>query len=96
MWTLFPIYIGKKRENWFEKNNIIQRDNSKISTESFRDYVEYVVKKLYEAEVRINRFEQYTRRENIEIIGIPDSIKHDDFEKTVLKIVNSIGVHTDS
>ena len=38
---------------------------------------------LYEAEVRINKFEQYTRRENLEISGIPDSISQDQLENTV-------------
>ena len=52
--------------------------------------------KLYEAEVRINKFEQYTRRENLEISGIPDNINQDQLENTVLRILESIGVQTDS
>ena len=58
--------------------------------------LDLVEKKLYEAQVRINKFEQYTRRENLEIIGIPDTINQDQLESTVLRILESIDVHTDS
>ena len=58
--------------------------------------LQVVENKLYNAEVRINKLEQYTRRENLEISGIPDSIIQNNLEVTVLKILESIGVQTDS
>ena len=48
------------------------------------DYVDYL-------ECRLIKVEQYSRRESIEIIGIPDSIAHKDLAQTVLKIFNTIG-----
>ena len=48
--------------------------------------------KLHYAETKMRNLERYSRRENIEIIGIPDSVKHRDLEDTVIKILCSINV----
>ena len=40
--------------------------------------------------------EQYSRRECLEISGIPDSIPNNNLEETVLKIFNEIGVTVNS
>ena len=39
-----------------------------------------------------NRYkcEQYTRRENVELSGIPQNISQDELEDKVLKIINTI------
>ena len=42
-------------------------------------------------EEKIERSAQYSRRECAEIIGIPNSIVHNDFEKTVRKVLQHIG-----
>ena len=52
--------------------------------------------RLYEAEKNIDGLSQYTRRENIEISGIPSSIEQKDLEKNVLDILAAIGIETDS
>ena len=40
--------------------------------------------------------EQYSRRECLEILGIPDSIPNNNLEETVLKIFNETGVTVNS
>ena len=40
--------------------------------------------------------EQYSRREWLEILGIPDSIPNNNLEETVLKIFNETGVTVNS
>ena len=36
---------------------------------------------------------QYSRRECLELVGIPQSVKDDDLEKIVTKIVNKVGIN---
>ena len=36
---------------------------------------------------------QYSRRESLELVGIPQSVKDDDLEKVVTKIVNKVGIN---
>ena len=36
---------------------------------------------------------QYTRRECLELVGIPQSVKDDNLEKVVIKVVNKVGVN---
>ena len=52
--------------------------------------------RLYRAEVAINNLDQYSRRENIEILGIPDNITINNLETTVIEILDSIGVQVSS
>ena len=45
---------------------------------------------LIETERKINEVDQYGRRENFEISGIPDSIPNENLEEKVINIVNKI------
>ena len=47
-----------------------------------------------ESELLVN--EQYSRRECLEILEIPDSIPNNNLEETVLKIFNETGVTVNS
>ena len=47
-------------------------------------------------EKQIYQLQQYSRRENIEIIGLPDNINNSEHEKTVINILNKIGVSATS
>ena len=47
---------------------------------------------LFNIDVRTIESEQYSRRENIIISGIPDTIKQDGLERKVLEILQSIGL----
>ena len=46
---------------------------------------------MYNMECRIINNEQYSRRENLVISGIPENVKQNDLENTVLNIIHSIG-----
>ena len=52
--------------------------------------------RVYQNEIDINKLNQYTRRENIEIVGIPNSVRHEELESYVLQIVNSLGIKANS
>ena len=50
-------------------------------------------KKVISIESRHNILEQYGRRNNLEITGIPDSVPQRDLENKVVDILNAIGVN---
>ena len=47
---------------------------------------------IYFLEREVARLDQYGRRENVELIGIPESIGHRDLEATVIRILRKIGL----
>ena len=50
-------------------------------------------KKIYSAEKNINSWEQYGRRNNIEITGIPESVENEKREETVVEVLNKIDLN---
>ncbi len=48
---------------------------------------------IYYIEKDLSQFQQYNRRENVEIMGIPDSVKDNELEKTVVDILRRINVY---
>ena len=52
--------------------------------------------KVIQLEIKNNSLEQYGRKNNLEIKGIPTSISYDELEKTAVVILNSINVNLDS
>ena len=69
----------------------LQEDNSKL-----KERVSCLEYQVIQLEIKINSLEQYGRRNNLEIEGIPTSISNDDLEKTAVAILNSINVNLDS
>ena len=67
-----------------EENNLLRTRCSKLEN------------KIVSLESSINHVEQYGRRNNIVISGIPDDIDDDDLEKTVSKIMKDVDVHIES
>ena len=53
-------------------------------------YMEDVDSRIVDAEKAVTSVEQYTRRENFEIAGIPTNIPHDQLKQRVIDIANSI------
>ena len=51
---------------------------------------------LYEMDCRIIKNDQYSRRDNLIISGIPESVHQKDLQHTVLKILNTIGMRISS
>ena len=62
--------------------------NSKETQDQLDEYSDYV----YFLEQEVSRLDQYGRRENIEIIGIPSSISDTKLETEVIKILRQIGL----
>ena len=56
-----------------------------------RKRVSFLDKKVISLESRHNMLEQYGRRNNLEITGIPDSVPQRDLENEVVDILNATG-----
>ena len=54
--------------------------------------VELLEKKLTEAEISQNNFEQYTRRNNIEIQGISSQIPEEKLEEKVIEVFSAMNI----
>ena len=67
-----------------EKIRSLQVDSNKIYDE------------LYDQKVELAELNQYGRRENIELCGIPESVKQEHLEKHVLEVAKSMGVNVPS
>ena len=73
------------------KNVIItrlQEDNNMLKKK-----VSALESKVEDLEINCNSLEQYGRRNNLELSGIPDSVDDRDLEKTVVKILKKIDVN---
>ena len=66
--------------------------NLQIENESLRNRVSYLNKRIVSLESNHNMLEQYGRRNNIEITGIPDTVQDNELEKKVIEIFDAIGV----
>ena len=72
------------------KNTII--DALKEDNAQLRNKVELLEKKLTEAEVSQNNFEQYKRKNNIEIQGIPSQISDEKLEEKVIEVFSAMNI----
>ena len=63
--------------------HVLKKDNAQL-----RNKVELLEKKLTEVEISRNKLEQYTRRNNIEIQGIPPQISDEKLEEKVFGAMN--------
>ena len=73
------------------KNIIIK--NLREENERLREKVSQLDKKIISLESRHNMLEQYGRRKNLEITGIPNSVPQKDLESKVVNILSVIGVN---
>ena len=64
--------------------NALKDDNKKLHSK-----IEDLEKKLYETELSFNRLDQYNRRNNIEIQGIPSNVADEDKFTTEDKFANA-------
>ena len=99
-------YVGKEKDiqtaiNLLNQINNLNEVNTKLNAtmdelqvrinkfdESLNEHSEYI----YYLEKHVSRLDQYGRRENIEIIGIPEHVSDKNLESTVLTILNKIGL----
>ena len=78
-------------KNMENELNIIKNENKNLT-----DEVKHIYDQLYDIEIRLIDTEQYNRRQNLIITGIPESIKQNDLELTVIDILRSIGLQISS
>ena len=67
--------------------------NLQEENERLRKRVSCLDEKIIALESRHNMLEQYGRRNNLEITGIPDSVSQKDLENKVVNILSAIGVN---
>ena len=65
----------------------LKEDNAQL-----RNKVELLEKKLTEVEISRNKLEQYTRRNNIEIQGIPPQIPDEKLEEKVIEVFGAMNI----
>ena len=69
----------------------LTKDNAKLKKINTKN--ETSIKNL---ELKINRLDQYGRRDNLEIAGIPDSVRDDNLEAEVIKLFSEVDVVVES
>ena len=87
--------IKKQKEELIRK---ISLENTALKKEllELKDKDDQKSKRISELENEVIDLQQYIRRNNVEICGIPEDVSQNDLEKTVLKIAESIGVYISS
>ena len=75
--------------------SVIKKENVELKVYDLEDYADQADEQIYHLEKRMNKLEQYTRRENIEISGISDSVQSESLEDTVLDILDGMNIKID-
>ena len=69
----------------------LQDDNTRLSNK-----VAFLEDKIMKLEIESNQIDQYSRRNNVEISGVPEEVSNADLEGTVISIFNAIDVDINS
>ena len=94
LWNNLPDNILERLGELENALQSLQQENNKLKMNvadhesNLNDQLSYI----YSLEQNLSRLDQYGRRENIELLGIPSSIKDHALETEVLKILNIIGL----
>ena len=88
---LLSRFDGLDKEILNLKNIVIKE--LQLENQRLRKKVSDLQKKIYSAEENINSLEQYGRRNNIEITGIPESVENEKLEETVVEVLNKIDLN---
>ena len=86
-----PRFDGLNHELLNLKDVIIK--NLQVENERLRKKINFLENKILTLESEHNSLEQYGRRNNIEITGIPDSVPDQNLEEKVVDILNKITVN---
>ena len=86
--TMLSRFDGLDKEISNIKDIVIKE--LQLENQRLRKKVSDLQKKVYSAEENINSLEQYGRRNNIEITGIPESVEDQKLEETVVEVLNKI------
>ena len=72
---------------------LTNKTDQPIVYENLQGEINTLQKKVYEVEKELYKTNQYNRRQNLVIDGIPDKIPQHDLERTVVQIISKLGVH---
>ena len=72
-------------------NRTLKNEITKLTCEN-----ESFLDEIYNLQINVTSNNQYTRRENIEILNIPERIKQTELETTIIKILKCIDVNVTS
>ena len=75
-----------------KKNLITRVTKSEYKIMNLENNVAELRGEMVKLQTELSKLEQYGRRENIEILGIPEDINHRQLENTVIKILKCIGM----
>ena len=77
--------------------DVVKRENLSLNKKviDLEDYAEQSDEQIFILEKRLNKLEQYTRRENIEISGISHNVPSNQLEDIVIDLLNQINVKID-
>ena len=70
--------------------------NLQAENERLREKVRNLDRKVTALEINQNKLEQYGRRNNIEVSGIPDSLDDDCLEENIISVFTSTGIQVKS
>lgn len=72
----------------------LKNENTKLKNDilGLAKEIEVQNKKIIDLEINQSKLDQYGRRNNLEISGIPDEISHHDLQESVVEILTEIGV----
>ena len=86
-------HYEEKRNNKINKKSLDMEINKlKIINNKLLDEIDMIYDHLYKIEKRVIETEQYPRRQNLIITGIPEFITQANLENKVLEIIRSIGM----
>ena len=76
----------------------VKNDNTylKLNIEELTLSGDDIYDNIYDLEINLNELNQYTRRENIELQNIPESVEQEDLENFVLDLFKSINLEVSS
>ena len=92
--TLLSRFDELSKELLNVKDVIIK--NLQAENERLRDKVSNLESKVASLEINQNMLEQYSRRSNIEVSGIPDSVGDNDLEEKVMSVFANVGIDVKS
>ena len=67
--------------------------NLQVENQKLRNKINQLENKVISLEANTNSLEQYGRRNNLEISGIPDSISNNELEDKVIEILSTVDVN---
>ena len=96
-----PEVVNLDYNDILSRLNLLEKENQSLKNElkkvksrvsELEDINDDQWENIYVLEKQLNRLDQYGRRENVEIVGIPNEVTDRDLEVEVIKILRAIGL----